>query len=89
MASAHHRRSASDHFGLLLDAVGQSVDHHQKVRRLDIQHLLVVSNNKQLDSDDPAQQAKVTLFLLFFTIRSSLIPSLGQRKAEAGQFRPD
>ena len=83
MASAHHRRSASDHFGLLLDAVNQSVDHHplpsptlplaaQKVRRLDIQHLLAVS--KQVDPDDTAQQAKVSNFLLFIPIRSSLIP---------------
>lgn len=83
MASAHHRRSASDNFGLLLDAVNQSVDHHplpsptlplapQKVRRLDIQHLLAVS--KHVDPDDPAQQAKVTPFLLFISMSSSLIP---------------
>jgi len=98
MASAHHRRSAPDHFNLLLDAVNQSVDHPlasptlplggQKVRRLDIQHLLAVS--KQVDPDDPAHHTKVFLFRLSLTICSPLIPlPLGQRKAEAGQFRPD
>jgi len=78
MASAHHHhRSASDHFGLLLDAVHQSAEHQlaspgPKVRRLDIQHLLAVS--KQVDPDDATQQAKVISFFYYCSFIPHLTP---------------